>query len=392
MSTRRNGFRPRISVIVPVRNEAGHLRRTLDGLTSQRFPARDVEILVVDGASDDGTLGVVRDCQRRHANIAVFHNARRLSSSARNIAVREARGDFLVLVDGHCEIQNPDYLSNVAAAFDRSEADTLGRPQPLKAGALTPFRTAVSAARMSWLGHNPDSAIFDAEPRFVDADNVAVAYRREVFDRVGLFDESFDACEDVDFNTRVRRAGLTCYFTPTLSVDYQPRQSLTAVAFQMMRYGRGRARLARKDRGTVTKASLVPPLSLLGLVIAIVASVFWWPMALATLAAVAAYAAIVTGETLRLAAKHTPAPVTAQKFRIIDDEEMLVPDDRRAEDVKAKGTMRSRVGLLVRLPLVFPAIHFGFACGYLRELAWGAPLKPAPTLPPAAERPLAMSA
>ncbi len=392
MTMRRNGFRPRISVIVPVRNEAGHLRRTLDGLTGQRFPAHEVEILVVDGDSDDGTLSIVRECQRRHANVALFYNQRRLSSAARNIAVREARGDFLVLVDGHCDIQNPDYLTNVAEAFDRSAADTLGRPQPLRAGALTPFQTAVSAARMSWLGHNPDSAIFDAEPRFVAADNVAVAYRREVFERVGLFDESFDACEDVDFNTRVRQAGLTCYFTPTISVDYQPRRSLTGLGAQMMRYGRGRARLARKDRATVTKASLAPPLALVALAVGSVLGVLWWPMALATLAGVAAYALLVAAETLRLAARHTPAPAALKKFRVIDDEETLVPDHREMEDAKPTGTLLARLGLLLRLPLVFPAIHFGFAWGYLREIAWGGPLKPAPTLPPAAERPLAMSA
>ena len=392
MTMRRNGFRPRISVIVPVRNEAGHLRRTLDGLTAQRFPAHDAEILVVDGDSEDGTAAIVREYQRRHGNIALFANPRRLSSAARNIAVRAARGDLLVLVDGHCDIQNPDYLRNVAEAFDRSDADTLGRPQPLTAGALTPFQAAVSAARMSWLGHNPDSAIFDARPRFVPADNVAVAYRREVFERVGLFDESFDACEDVDFNTRVRHAGLTCYFTPAISVDYQPRRSLTAVAVQMTRYGRGRARLARKDRTSVTKASLAPPLALLALAVVSVLSVLWWPAAVAMLAGMAAYGLLIAAETLRLATKYTPAPAVVKKFRVIDDEETLVPDHRQLEEAKPTGTLPARLGLMLRLPFVFPAIHFGFAAGYLREIAWGGPLKPAPTLPPVVERPLAMSA
>src|SRR5947207_3179263 len=82
-------------------------------------------------------------------------------------------------------------------AFQRSRADCLGRPQPLRVEGATRFQLAVALARESWLGHNPDSANFANRERFVTPDNVAVAYRREVFDRVGLFDESFDACEDV---------------------------------------------------------------------------------------------------------------------------------------------------------------------------------------------------
>ncbi|WP_020470506.1 glycosyltransferase family 2 protein [Zavarzinella formosa] len=369
----RNAFPPRVSVIVPVRNEAAHLRRTLDGLTNQRFPAEDVEILVVDGDSEDGTPDLVREYQSHHDNVRLFFNSRRLSSAARNIAVLQSRGDFLVLIDGHCEIQNPDYLANLVEAFDTSEADTLGRPQPLKAGKLTPFQRAVSAARMSWLGHNPDSAIFDNQPRFVPADNVAVAYRREVFDRVGLFDESFDACEDVDFNTRVRQAGFNCYFTPTISVDYQPRRSLRALGYQMMRYGQGRARLARKDRSSITLPSLALPMALVGLIVGSIAGIIWWPVGLLVLAGIAGYVLLVTGESLRLA---THVPPTVATGKLIDREEMLVPDVRLETPPKKT----KNAGLLLRLPLVFPAIHLGFAWGYLREIVWGRPLKPAPLM------------
>ena len=339
--------RPLISVIVPVRNEAAHLRRTLDGLAQQRFDADDVEILIVDGESEDDTVRIVREHQLNHENVRLFSNPRRLSSAARNIAVRNSRGLYLVLVDGHCEIRNPDYLANIVEAFESSDADTLGRPQPLRAGSLTPFQKAVSAARMSWLGHNPDSAIFDDQPRFVPADNVAVAYRREVFEHVGLFDESFDACEDVDFNTRVRQAGFTCYFTPTISVDYQPRRSIRALGYQMMRYGQGRARLARKDRSSITLPSLALPVALVGLMLGSLAGLIWTPIALAALVAMAGYGLIVGAESLRLV-------------------------------VVSPKVGSTNAGLLMRLPFVFPAIHLGFAWGYLREITWGRSLQVLP--------------
>jgi succinoglycan biosynthesis protein ExoA len=93
---------------------------------------------------------------------------------------------------------------------------------------------------------------------------VAVAYRRTVFDQVGLFDENFDACEDVELNHRVDRAGLRCFFTPQIEVRYYPRASLSGIFRQLFRYGRGRVRLLRKHRDTLSLKSLLPGLLVLG--------------------------------------------------------------------------------------------------------------------------------
>ena len=108
------------------------------------------------------------------------------------------------------ELANPDHLQAIAAAFARSGAlHCLGRPQPLDESRANPLQKAIAAARNSRLGHHPDSFIYSAEERFVSPQSVAVAYRRDVFERVGLFDETFDACEDVEFNHRVAR-GAAC--------------------------------------------------------------------------------------------------------------------------------------------------------------------------------------
>jgi succinoglycan biosynthesis protein ExoA len=328
----------RVSIIIPVRNEAAHICRTLRGLADQDFPATDFEILVVDGRSDDGTPEIVRELRSSIPNLYLLDNPKRWASAGRNIGLRHAGGKYVVVVDGHCHIRDRSFLRNLVDAFEASGADTLGRPQPLKCDDPTPFQRAVAAARTSWLGHNPDSDIYSDTARFVPADNVAVAYRRDVFDLMGDFDESFDACEDVEFNIRVRRAGLTCYFTPAVSVEYEPRGTLNGLFYQMARYGRGRARLARKCPITVTVPSLVPPAWLVMLMLGGLAALAWWPIGLAALASLTVYLLVVLVESTRL----------------------------------------GRTGAAVwRLPMVFAAIHVGFGWGYLRELAAGLWLWPA---------------
>ncbi|MEZ6139247.1 MAG: glycosyltransferase family 2 protein [Zavarzinella sp.] len=323
---------PRITVIVPVYNEQAHLNETLAGLANQTLPVSEYEVLLIDGGSTDQTLKIAAEFQQHFACLQILHNPKRYSSSARNIGVRHAKGEYLLIVDGHCAVKNPSYLQNVIQAFDRSGADCLGRPQPLETAHPTSFQKAVSVARQSWLGHNPDSAIYSSKEQFVAADNVAVAYHKSVFEKIGFFDERFDACEDVDFNVRARKAGLTCYFTPEIALDYKPRATPKGLIYQMMRYGQGRARLGKKDPSSITLPSLVPPFLVLWLAGTAVAAVLSQTGLLVFAASVACYMIVILGESIRTSLSNTTGGISF--WRVI---------------------------------LVFLSIHFGFAWGYIKE-------------------------
>ena len=319
-----------ISVIVPVRNEAASIESTLRMLLTQHYPDHAYEVIVADGVSTDDTVPIVRRLQGEFRQLKLVFNPARWSSAGRNTAVRHAVGDAIVVVDGHCGVPDRDYLHNIAEAFERSGAMTLGRPQPLDAPNPTPFQEAVSAARSSRLGHNPDSDIYSDQPKFVRPQSTAVAYRREVFARIGLFDESFDACEDVELNQRVDEAGFDCWFTPTIKIEYHPRRTWTALVRQLGRYGCGRARLARKNPKSLTLPALVPPLWLMGVVLGAGAALVSTSLAVVYLVVLAVYVAAILGVSLKLARSLRPAAA-------------------------------------LRLPLVFVGIHLGFALGFLGE-------------------------
>lgn len=325
---------PFISVIVPVRNEADHIQSTLLQILNQHYDGEQFEIIVVDGQSSDDTWAIVKGLQKDHARLHLLANPKKWSSAGRNAAIRRARGDILVVIDGHCDLDDPNYLTHLAHAFERSGADCVGRPQPLKGPGANPLQLAIALARSSRLGHHPDSFIYSHVERFVPPQSVAVAYRREVFERVGLFDESFDACEDVEFNHRVARAGLRCFFTPRAQVRYMPRDSLKGLFRQMFRYGRGRIRLLRKHRDTTSVSCLLPAIFLCGLAMGPVALASPWLLA-AYLGGLGLYELVVVSFSLALA--------------------------WRARNIQ----------LFVWLALVFPTIHLGAGAGLLQELILG---------------------
>ncbi len=209
---------PFISVVVPVRNEERHIGALLRQRLAQDYHAARFEIIVADGRSTDTTRAIVRDYQRTDSRVRFVDNPGIRSSSGRNAAIRSAHGELIVVIDGHCDIPSRGHLSALADAFERSQAMCVGRPQPLDISGAPPVGRAVAAARACWLGHHPQSHIYSSGERFVDPQSVAVAYRRVVFDAVGPFDESFDACEDVEFNHRLHRAGHRCFFTSAVEV------------------------------------------------------------------------------------------------------------------------------------------------------------------------------
>jgi GT2 family glycosyltransferase len=320
-----------LTVMVPVRNEAAGIETLLRALLTQRTAPHRFEVIVADGRSTDDTVPIVRSLQGEFPNLRLVDNPSRLSSAGRNLCVRHGRGDLFVLVDGHCDVPGDDYLRNVIELFAAHPgAGCLGRPQPLEGGTPTRFQRAVALARQSRLGHNPDSQIYSSDEGYVPPQNVAVAYRRAVFATVGLFDETFDACEDVEFNHRVAGAGIRCYFSPKIRLDYHPRGSLGGLVYQMTRYGRGRGRLARKHASAITLPSLVPAAFLLWLAVTFALGLVSPIFAAGFCGTLLVYAAVLAGLT-------------------------------------ASVLMRSREPAGCWVPAVVMGIHVGFGWGTIRE-------------------------
>lgn len=300
---------PLISVILPVRNEARTLPDLLASLAQQDFPAQDFEIIVADGCSTDGTREIARRfASHSSVRVTLVDNPRIRSAPGRNAGLQAARGEFVLFVDGHCHIPSATLLRDALFIFRETRADCLCRPQPLLAPTGSQFGVAVAAVRASALGHGRDSLIYDVTRYgFVDPASSGAAYRRDVFAEIGVYDESFDACEDVELNTRLRKSGMAAYTDPRLAVFYAPRQTLASLLKQMMRYGHGRVRLIRKHPDCFSLGQIAPALLVAWIVAAILFSLLGSPgpiwLRSVIVAPVLAYASAVLFWPIALARK-----------------------------------------------------------------------------------------
>jgi len=324
--------KPTVSVVLPVRNEGRFIGSVLQELAEQDFPRGDFEIIVVDGESTDDTVAIASQYRDRFDRFQIIENPKRLSSVARNLGYRAATGEFILYVDGHCRIPSMRLLADMAAMFRQNNVDTLCRPQPQTAGPQTYFQQAVSQARSSALGHALDSTIYNDQERVVPAASSGAMYRRDVFYKIGEFDEHFDACEDVEFNTRIDKAGLKAMISPRLTIEYAARTSLRGLFCQLYRYGYGRWQLFCKHPSTLGIGTLIPVLFVLGLF----APPFLWLVSLEVWLIVSvpyAFYLIAVGA------------------------------------VSLGITRKNRKSLIFILPFIFFTIHFAFGTGFIAALA-----------------------
>lgn len=325
---------PFVTVVMPVRNEARFIADTLDQLLAQEYPSDRYEILVVDGMSDDGTQAIVNEKSITNPQLHLLENPKRLSSAGRNVGFRNGRGDYFLVVDGHCFIPTNKLLKNVVECFVKSGADCLGRPQPLDPPGLTDFQQSVALARASRLGHGGDSLIFGEYEGFASPVSNGAAYSRRVFDTVGYVDEDFDAAEDVEFNYRVEQAGLVAFSSHKLTVCYYPRETIRSLFRQMKRYGIGRKRFVGKHPKALTINQLVPTLFTTGLVLFLVLATYF----------------LLTGNGRMVVAIFGLPYLVYVAMLII-------------ESIRISIKERLRYGLI--MPAIFLTIHVGLGFGFL---------------------------
>lgn len=317
--------RPTVSVVIPCRNEIAHIEACLRSILMQDPPMGGFEVIVADGMSDDGTRDILERLAKEDTRLHIIDNPGRIVPTGLNAAIQAARGSIIVRMDAHTEYA-PDYIRQCVAVLQETGADNVGGPTRTKGTGYvqsaicavyhSPF--AVGGARF----HNVEYE------GYVDTVQYG-CWRREVFDRIGLFDEELVRNQDDEFNLRLTRAGGKIWQSPRIKSWYRPRESLTALWRQYAQYGYWKVRVIQKHYLPASVRHLVPG----GFVCAVMTlppvSLVWPPAIWGWLGLIGVYGACTLVASVLTAA-------------------------------------RAGWRLLPLLPIVFACYHFAYGYGFLR--------------------------
>jgi glycosyltransferase involved in cell wall biosynthesis len=245
-----------VSIICPCRNEIGHIDAFLHAVTQQKATEFDLEILVADGESDDGTAEVLATWRAREPRISIIPNSGRIVSTGLNAAIRVARGEIIVRMDVHTEYAN-DYVAQCVMTLEQSRAVCVGGPWLAKGRSLR--QSAIASAFGSTFGSG------GAKSRRADhagpVDTVYLgAWRRTDLIALGGFDETLVRNQDDELCLRITRSGGTVWQSPTIRSFYMPRDSFHALRRQFYQYGYWKAAVIRKHRLPSSLRQLMPTL------------------------------------------------------------------------------------------------------------------------------------
>lgn len=256
---------PFVSVIMPVRNEAAYIKKSLAALQAQSYPARQMEVIIADGRSKDETCQLIEKIRSNSKfPIILVDNPKYIAPSGLNRAIEHAKGEIIIRVDGHCEVE-PDYIENCVRHLQANEAEGVGGP--IETIGETPTARAIALAMSSKFGVG-GSAFRTINDSKMFVDTVAFpGYTREIIKKVGLFNEELVRNQDDEYNYRIRKMGGRILLSPDVRSRYYSRSTFKSLWRQYYQYGYWKVRVLQLHPRQMSLRQFVPFIFVTSLII-----------------------------------------------------------------------------------------------------------------------------
>ena len=252
-----------ISVILPVRNEKQFIEKALTSITNQKFDG-ELEIIISDGLSNDGTLDIIKQFQKKYRYIKLIRNNARTVPVGFNKALSFAKGDIIVRVDGHSTLE-PDFINNCIKMLNKKNASCVGGPT--KHFSNTFIGRNISIAQCSYFGAGGASFRTGvSKGKYVNTLAFG-AYKRNEFLKVGAYDEELIRNQDEELNYRIVKNGGKIWIDPSIKSIYYVRNSILKLFSQYFYYGFYKVRVIQKIKSIISFRHLIPALFVLSFVL-----------------------------------------------------------------------------------------------------------------------------
>jgi succinoglycan biosynthesis protein ExoA len=259
----------KVSVLVPCRNEAQHIRTCITNVFSFYPPNRGFEVIVIDGMSIDGTREVLSRLKSQFPDLVVIDNPGKTVSRAMNLGIQHAKGEYIVRADARC-IHPRSYLCDLIELSERTRADNVG-------GVLVPISGDTYVEKSIALAYKSRIAMGDAlrdRGDFIDETDTVYGgcFKRSRLLEVGMYDESMVRNQDDELSFRLRKLGGKVFQSGKVKVQYFPRKHFKYLFKQFLQYGYWKTYVLRKHPKQASWRHLAPSMLVITLLVLLLLS------------------------------------------------------------------------------------------------------------------------
>jgi len=254
-----------VSIICPIYNEKSFIVNCLESIISQDYPKNKLEVWFIDGMSNDGTRLMVQQYIEKYSYIKLLDNQKKIVPYALNIGIKASTGDVIIRLDGHC-IYPSNYVSTLVKYLFELNADNVGgvwKIQPARNNSICKA-IAIASSHVFGVGNSTHKT---GTTRIIETDTVPFGcFRREVFDKVGLFDVELIRNQDDEFNARIIKYGGKVFLLPQVSIDYMARDTIGKMSKMYYQYGLFKPLVNKKLGFPATARQVFPAMFVFGLI------------------------------------------------------------------------------------------------------------------------------
>lgn len=265
-----------VAIVIPTLNEERFISRCLNSIIKQTYEFEKMDVMIIDGGSNDKTKDIVAEYQKSHQNIRFIENKKKIQSVAFNIGLKKSTAPYIIRLDAHAEYDSK-YISLCIENLkqDEKRGNVGGRCN------ILPFNQSIWAQTNAILNHSRfgiGGAAFRVSNEAHNTDSVPFgAFPRKVIDQIGGMREDLPRGEDNEYNSRIRKAGYKIFFDPNIISSYFARPTLGASCKQMYANGNSIGYLYYIDREAIGIRHLIPLLFVVSGLFSIIISVLWSP-------------------------------------------------------------------------------------------------------------------
>jgi len=269
----KNNNLPLVSVIIPCRNEEKFIGNCLDSIIAQNYPGDKIEILVIDGMSEDDTKNILEKYSKKNKFIEIIENTKRITPVAMNIGIKKAKGDIIMRCDAHSEYPK-NYISEIVEWHEKNLADNIGGVWDTVPGDNNKKAKAIALAMCHPIGVGFSYRTEKAKKeKFVDTVPFG-SWKKNTLKEVGLFDENFIRAQDLEYNIRIKKMGKKILMLPWLKIKYYARENYKKLFKMFFQYGYWKNLVNRKHKILSSLRQVIPVLFVIVFLILALTSFF----------------------------------------------------------------------------------------------------------------------